>query len=240
MSIHKCDHQGDFLILSNAILRSPELSLKAKGLLAFCLSLPEDWVFNIRGLAHFCADGPDSVRSAVQELENAGYLRRRRKRSGGRYSGMEYEIFESPSLEFPSVENPQLPSMNLQSINQHNMNHTKDLSTYEDRLDSVRMQIEYDILATRYDPRLLDDVVSVMVDVSMQSGGLITVGADRLYPVTYIQVLLQQVSALHVEQLLNALQEKSPKIHNTRAYLLAALVNSVSTLSMDTWFGDHD
>lgn len=240
MSIHKCDHQQDFLILSNAILRSPNLSLKAKGLLAFCLSLPEDWVFNIRGLTHFCSDGPDSVRSAVRELEQAGYLRRKRKRAEGKYSGMEYEIFEQPLPESPSTEKPQLPSMNLQSMNPQNIDHTKDLSTYEERIESVRTQIEYDILATRYDPRLLDDLVNVMVDVSMQSGGLICVGADRVYPAAYIRVLLQQVNALHVEQILDSLREKAPKIRNTRAYLLAALLNSVSTLAMDSRFGDYD
>lgn len=99
MSIHKSTHERDFLILDNAILRSPKLSLKAKGLLAFCLSLPEDWVFSIQGLAYYTKEGVDSVRATVKELEAAGYIQRRRKRTDGRYTGMEYEVFERPQLK---------------------------------------------------------------------------------------------------------------------------------------------
>ncbi|MEF2693510.1 MAG: hypothetical protein U0O03_01560 [Blautia wexlerae] len=40
------------------------------------LSLPEDWNYNIRGLASLSRDGIDSVRSAIKELEHYMYVER--------------------------------------------------------------------------------------------------------------------------------------------------------------------
>ena len=41
------------------------LTLKAKGLLSLMLSLPDDWYYNMQGLATLSRDGIDSVRSAI-------------------------------------------------------------------------------------------------------------------------------------------------------------------------------
>lgn len=38
------------------------------------LSLPEDWNYNMQGLASMSRDGIDSVRSALKELEHYGYV----------------------------------------------------------------------------------------------------------------------------------------------------------------------
>ena len=46
-----------------------EISLKAKGLLSLMLSLPEDWDYTTKGLAHICKDGVDSITTALKELE---------------------------------------------------------------------------------------------------------------------------------------------------------------------------
>lgn len=43
MSVFKVDKNKDYTIMSNYHLRDKELSLKAKGLLSFMLSLPEYW-----------------------------------------------------------------------------------------------------------------------------------------------------------------------------------------------------
>lgn len=239
MSIHKSTHERDFLILDNAILRSPKLSLKAKGLLAFCLSLPEDWVFTIQGLAYYTKEGVDSVRSTVKELEAAGYIQRRRRRADGRYTGMEYEIFESPQLENPAEETPQLPSINTPSTNIHSINDTQNPSTYDGLVEAIRKQIEYDIMQERYDHRLLDDLVAVMVDAAMQSGDTISLGKDKRYPAEYVRQCLSKIGPMHIEQILESLIVKSPTIHNTRAYLLTALINAANTMDTGYAFGDY-
>lgn len=66
--------------MSNHHLHNRNLSFKAKGLLSFMLSLPEDWNYTERGLCQFAKDGRDSIRAALSELEAEGYFERRQSR----------------------------------------------------------------------------------------------------------------------------------------------------------------
>lgn len=80
MAVFRVEKTKDFTIMSNHHLRNTELSLKAKGLLSLMLSLPEDWDYTTKGLAHICKDGVDSITTALKELERHGYLTRQRLR----------------------------------------------------------------------------------------------------------------------------------------------------------------
>ena len=112
MAVFRVEKTKDFTIMSNHHLRNTELSLKAKGLLSLMLSLPEDWDYTTKGLAHFCKDGVDSITTALKELERHGYLTRQRLRyDNGQLGDIEYTIHEQPvSTEntgfSPKRENP--------------------------------------------------------------------------------------------------------------------------------------
>lgn len=80
MAVFRVEKTKDFTIMCNHHLRNTELSLKAKGLLSLMLSLPEDWDYTTKGLAHICKDGVDSITTALKELERHGYLTRQRLR----------------------------------------------------------------------------------------------------------------------------------------------------------------
>ena len=81
--------------------RDKELSLKAIGLFSIMLSLPEDWVFSIEGLAKLCRDGYSSIKSSIYELEAAGYLTRTRVRDPqGKYGKMTYMINPKPDKNY--------------------------------------------------------------------------------------------------------------------------------------------
>lgn len=97
-----------FTALDNETLRDPDLSLKARGLLVTCLSLPPDWRFSIRGLVSECKDGRAAIESALDELEHAGYLHRSRiqeHNENGTFGGTLYTFFEVRQLQ-PCAENP--------------------------------------------------------------------------------------------------------------------------------------
>lgn len=48
--------------------------MKAKGLLSQMLSLPDDWDYTLSGLSYINRESKDAIRSAVNELETAGYF----------------------------------------------------------------------------------------------------------------------------------------------------------------------
>ena len=97
-----------FTAIDNETLRDPDLSLKARGLLVTCLSLPPDWSFSVRGLVAACKDGRAAIESALKELEAAGYLRRSRiqeHNENGTFGGTLYTFFEVRQTQ-PCAENP--------------------------------------------------------------------------------------------------------------------------------------
>ena len=94
-----------YTVMSNHHLRNTGLSLKAKGLLSLMLSLPEEWDYTTKGLAHICKDGVDSICAGVRELEEHGYVIRERVRNeNGQLGAIEYTILEQPVEPSPKRE----------------------------------------------------------------------------------------------------------------------------------------
>ena len=107
MAVFRVEKSRDYTVMSNYHLRDKGLSLKAKGLLSQMLSLPEDWDYTLSGLSHINRESKDAIRSAVNELEAAGYIQRRQTTdASGKFSGNEYVIHESPVKTEPSLEKP--------------------------------------------------------------------------------------------------------------------------------------
>ena len=71
--IFRVERTKNFTVMSNHHFKNKNLTLKAKGLLSLMLSLPDDWNYNMQGLATLSRDGIDSVRSAIKELEHAQF-----------------------------------------------------------------------------------------------------------------------------------------------------------------------
>ena len=107
MSVFRIEKNGNYTVMSNYHLRDKSLPLKAKGLLSVMLSLPEDWDYTLKGLATLSADGLDTARSAVNALEQAGYITRRQTSDAkGRFACNEYHVYEYPPSASPLSGNP--------------------------------------------------------------------------------------------------------------------------------------
>ncbi len=119
MAVFRVEKTKDYTVMANHHLRNTQLSLKAKGLLSLMLSLPENWDYTTKGLSCICKDGIDSINATVKELEEQGYVVRKRIRNEkGQLTSIEYTILEKPQLidtsEFqPKVENPTLDKPTL-------------------------------------------------------------------------------------------------------------------------------
>lgn len=107
MAVFRVERTRDYTVMSNHHLRDKSLPLKAKGLLSQMLSLPEDWDDTLAGLSHINRESKDVIRSAVNELEKAGYVQRRQTTdASGKFSVNEYIIHEFPVLPEPSSVKP--------------------------------------------------------------------------------------------------------------------------------------
>ena len=61
------------------------------------LSLPEDWDCTLGGLSLINREKIDAIRTAIWELEEAGYITRQHGRDGkGKMTAIEYTILEQP------------------------------------------------------------------------------------------------------------------------------------------------
>jgi hypothetical protein len=87
-----------FAMVPTEFLRDKSVSLKAKGLLSFLLSLPPDWVIYKSKLTDYFLDGKDSISSAWDELEILGYIHSVRIIGGdGLSRGFNYVVYYEPT-----------------------------------------------------------------------------------------------------------------------------------------------
>ena len=95
--IHK---NTGYTIMSNIHLQDMTISLKAKGLLSFILSLPPTWDLTVEGLTKVVKEGYDAVDSAIKELISHNYIFREESRQErGRFKYI-YHIFENPEENY--------------------------------------------------------------------------------------------------------------------------------------------
>lgn len=104
-----------FTQIPNEWLRDTRLSFKARGVLAMIMSHREGWSLSINSIASQNQEGKDAIRSAIQELETAGYLHRTQINEGGKF-GEAVWITQDPSdlpmADFPTTENPTTKNTN--------------------------------------------------------------------------------------------------------------------------------
>ncbi|MBD7971391.1 helix-turn-helix domain-containing protein [Paenibacillus gallinarum] len=141
--IRTSKRENPYVMIDKYGLNDERLSWKAKGLLAYLLSKPDDWQVYESDLIKRATDGRDSVRTGLRELEKFGYLSRRQIRGeNGSFGHVEYIIYErpvtedlpddgksvdgkkpmteNPSTDFPSTENPLLLNNDLNNNDLNN------------------------------------------------------------------------------------------------------------------------
>lgn len=96
MSIFKIEKNKNYTVMSNHHLRDKNLSYKAKGLLSFMLSLPEDWDYSMNGLEAISKESIKAIRNILQELEENKYLIRTRMQDNEGKFYYDYSIYEIP------------------------------------------------------------------------------------------------------------------------------------------------
>ncbi len=89
---------GNFVTVHKDFIHDSNISWKAKGILLYLLSRPDNWQIYETELKKHATDGRDSLRTGIKELEEAGYIHRTRIRDErGCFKEYEYHVFELPN-----------------------------------------------------------------------------------------------------------------------------------------------
>lgn len=120
MPVIRAKQTKNFTQISNSALRKKELSLKARGLLAYMLSFSDEWDFSVSHIVRESGEREKSVRAALSELEAAGYVRHSPIRSEeGKFVTVRYDVFETPDIRAETVSGTSAETENTEQTEKH-------------------------------------------------------------------------------------------------------------------------
>ena len=169
MPVVRVNKTKDYTVMSNFHLRETNMSLKAKGLLSLMLSLPDNWDYSVAGLVAICKENETSIKSALKELENFGYLRVT-KLLPNKYDNRTtisyiYDIFEKPiknqgvdyqgvdyqGVGFLGVDNLGLENQGQLNTNKLNTNKLNTNNTHIPKLPLPKIYVSENLGTEKFD-----------------------------------------------------------------------------------------
>jgi len=123
MGIIRVAKNSNYVVMNRTALNDNRLSWKAKGIMAYMLSMPDDWVFHMNELVKHSTDGERAFRAGFKELRDHGYITRQPVREGQRIASWETIVHEVPQEKdddsllcgFVHVENEEVQNVHVQN-----------------------------------------------------------------------------------------------------------------------------
>lgn len=247
-----------FTIIDNYIFRESQLSLKAMGMLCYLISLPDYWEFSERGLkAVLKADGLTSIKSALKELEEKGFLEREQVRDAdGGFGKMVYTIREIPENRIntekqPRTQNPTTVKPSTQNQLQINTKRINTKKTKESIYPGINV---YSIEKTRIDgieyfkniiykninadtiicdrpgqKQQVNELISIMAEILASKKTYTMISGNKLLTSDVKQVF-NAINQGHIEYVLESLENNYTAIKNIKGYLLTTIYNAPQTI----------
>lgn len=98
--IYTTKTEENFTVIKNEPLRDERMSWKATGLYCYLCSLPPNWKIRKTDLINRKKDGRKIVDSALEELEQLGYLQKEEaKKKDGKFDGYNYYFSDKPKFD---------------------------------------------------------------------------------------------------------------------------------------------
>lgn len=98
MSVYRIqkNKENPYVMINKQMAQDSNLSWKARGLMMYLLSLPDDWNIYESELVKHATDGRDSTKAGIKELIDKGYIVRseRRRDEKGRLKEYNYDVHE--------------------------------------------------------------------------------------------------------------------------------------------------
>ena len=228
MPVFRVERTKNFTVMSNHHLRDKTISLKAKGLLSQMLSLPDDWDYTLRGLAAINKESIDAVRTAIHELETAGYFD---VENCGDFSAP--PLLETPVSDSTAQENP--TQLNKEIPNKEKQNTDPILSDTDTVREQVQENIELDLLCRNMPEAapVFEEISELIVETVQNQNSTQRLGIN-IFPADLVRSRLMQLTSEHIRYVLESLRTHSTNIRNPKKYLLSMLFNAPVTMTWQT------
>ena len=108
-----------------------------------------------------------------------------------------------------------------------------DVMGYDEARETVKENIEYEILSERYPVERLDEIVDIASEALCSKRSSFSLGKDT-YPYALVKDRLLRLDSSHIEYILDCIDGNTTDIRNIKPYLLKTLINAPAT--MDSYY----
>jgi len=120
-----------------------------------------------------------------------------------------------------------------QSINpsRHNIleDKSKEIDRWMEFREIFKKNMDYDLLIQR-DPEIIPEILEIMIETACSKVKSFSINGAQI-PAERVRERLMKLNSMHIEYVLDALNQNTSKIQNIRAYLLATLYNAPKTIN---------
>lgn len=252
MAVFKVEKTKNFTIMSNHHLQNKNLSLKAKGLLSYMLSLPSDWDYSLAGLVANSKESKTSIRNTLTELKENHYLSVTKlypNQTKSKKIEYIYNIYEEPHLE-PDIqkqdtENQYLDFQSLENDTQLNTN-KQSIKEQTDKIDKTKNRIfeanhnflTIDLIDRKY-------ITAYDTDTDIYNYDKLSESLLNEYEIKEILTILHYIISRVLDR--DFVDENGEKIVNKFGYLKNSILNNIDKLKNNElewdeelgWFKDR-
>lgn len=246
---------NNFVMLDKTFLEDDRLSFKAKGILAYLLSKPDNWKVIVGNLVKYSKDGKSAVYAGLKELKECGYYVKTpiRSEDGRRISRWESTVYEMPDSllsDFQEIDNEEIENQNLENRERNNNyynnklninnNHvslsvreedktdeTDEESRLENTLEVIHDNIGYEQLrqTNPEDMGLIDEFVNVMLDTLLSKSGVVRINGEEK-PRALVQSQIMKVGYDDILLVLMQFRQHKERIQKKQQYILSMLYHA--------------
>ena len=246
---------NNFVMLDKTFLEDDRLSFKAKGILAYLLSKPDNWKVIVGNLVKYSKDGKSAVYAGLKELKECGYYVKTpiRSEDGRRISRWESTVYEMPDSllsDFQEIDNEEIENQYLENRERNNNyynnklninnNHvslsvreedktdeTDEKNIIENTLEVIHDNIGYEQLrqTNPEDMGLIDEFVNVMLDTLLSKSGVVRINGEEK-PRALVQSQIMKVGYDDILLVLMQFRQHKERIQKKQQYILSMLYHA--------------
>ena len=140
---------------------------------------------------------------------------------------------ENTDESITDISNPDLSNQNTPCVPASTRAYVPvtgcDVMGYEEARETVKENLDYDILVERYSRERLDEIVDLMVETLCSRKATIVVSGNE-YPAQLVKEKLLKLTSMHIEYAFECINKNTTYVRNIKKYLLAVLFNAPSTI----------